>query len=63
MSSIHPDNVDKPVELIKPDSLPLAERKHIGKALEAVVDYSALALFTPISPTGYTHIPLFIYLP
>lgn len=43
MASINAANVDKPVELIKADSLSPAEQKHFGKALEAVVDQSNLA--------------------
>jgi phosphatidylserine decarboxylase len=42
MASIHAANVDKPVELIKADSLSPAERKHFGKALEAVVEQSGI---------------------
>lgn len=56
MSSISAENVDKPVELIKPDSLPTEERKHIGKALEAVVDQSVLHSDLTHGIHGHSHL-------
>lgn len=41
MTSIHPDNVDKPVETVHKDSIAGATSTTVGNALEAVVDHSA----------------------
>lgn len=41
MTTIHPDNVDKPVETIHKDSIEGATPEIMGNALEAVVDHSA----------------------
>ena len=41
MTSIHPDNVTKPVELIQRESLPDANSKHAGDALEQLVEQSS----------------------
>jgi phosphatidylserine decarboxylase len=41
MTSIHPDNVTKPVEPIQRDSLPDANSKHAGDALEQLVEQSS----------------------
>ena len=40
MTSIHPDNVDKPIETIHKDSIDGATPTIMGNALEAVVDQS-----------------------
>jgi len=41
MTSIHPDNVTKPVETIQRDNLPDAGSKHAGNALEKLVEHSS----------------------
>lgn len=41
MTSLHPTNVDKPVEVIHPDNLPDAGEDHMASALTALVDHSA----------------------
>ncbi|PPR03223.1 hypothetical protein CVT26_008071 [Gymnopilus dilepis] len=39
--SLHHSNVDKPVDPIKPDSLPEASHEDVAKGLAAIVDHSA----------------------
>jgi len=39
--SLHPVNVDKPIEVIHPDNLPDTNQDEVSKALETLVNYSA----------------------
>jgi phosphatidylserine decarboxylase len=41
MSSLHPNNIDKPVETINPKDLPNANHEDLANALTALVDHSA----------------------
>lgn len=41
MTSLHPVNVDKPVENVHPSNLPNANKDHLAKGLSALVDHSA----------------------
>lgn len=40
MTSLHPNNIDKPVETIHQDHLPDASVEHTGGALESLVEHS-----------------------
>ncbi|EPQ53818.1 hypothetical protein GLOTRDRAFT_78900 [Gloeophyllum trabeum ATCC 11539] len=41
MSSLHPNNVDKPVETIHPDNLPHANKDTLAQALSTIVEHSS----------------------